>query len=67
LYLFSDGVIDQLNPEGKKFSSNRLARFLEVNQYLDLSEQVALLKEAIAQWRGPAPQTDDILFLALEV
>jgi hypothetical protein len=38
-----------------------------VNQYLDLSEQVALLKEAIAQWRGPAPQTDDILFLALEV
>jgi PAS domain S-box-containing protein len=67
LYLFSDGVIDQLNPEGKKFSSNRLARFLEVNQYLDLSEQVALLKEAIAQWRGPAPQLDDILFLALEV
>jgi PAS domain S-box-containing protein len=67
LYLFSDGVIDQLNPEGKKFSSNRLARFLEVNQYLDLSEQVALLKEAIAQWQGSAPQTDDILFLALEV
>jgi len=67
LYLFSDGLTDQLNPEGKKFSSTRLARFLEVNQYLDLSEQVALLQGAIAQWRGQAPQTDDILFLALEV
>lgn len=67
LYLFSDGLTDQLNPEGKKFSSSRLARFLEVNQYLNLSEQLTLLQEAITQWRAQAPQTDDILFLALEV
>ncbi len=67
LYLFSDGVTDQLNSEGKKFTSSRLARFLQVNQYLTLSEQVSLLQDAIAQWRGQVPQTDDMLFLALEV
>ncbi len=67
LYLFSDGVTDQLNSEGKKFSSARLARFLQVNHYLSLSEQLALLQEALAQWRGNTPQTDDILLLALEV
>lgn len=67
LYLFSDGVTDQLNSEGKKFSSARLARFLQVNHYLSLSDQLALLQEALAQWRGNTSQTDDILFLALEV
>ena len=67
LYLFSDGVTDQLNSEGKKFTSARLARFLQVNHYLSLSDQVVLLQEALAQWRGNMPQTDDILFLALEV
>ena len=67
LYLFSDGIIHQLNPEGKKFSASRLARFLQVNSYLPLNEQISLLQEALAQWRGGTPQTDDILFLALEV
>jgi len=67
LYLFTDGLTDQLNPQGKKFTPARLARLLEVNQYLSLPEQLALLQEAHTQWRGNNPQTDDILFLALEV
>lgn len=68
LYLFSDGLTDQLNPEGKKFSSARLSKFLQVNQYLPLSEQLFLLREALKQWRGEnTPQTDDILLLALEI
>lgn len=67
LYLFSDGLTDQLNHEGKKFSAQRLRNFLQVNQYLPLSEQVALLQQAHEQWRGGVPQTDDILLLALQV
>lgn len=66
LYLFSDGLTDQFNTEGERFSSSRLARFLQVNHYLTLSEQVALLRQAVDQWRGSMPQTDDILLLALE-
>ncbi len=67
LYLFTDGLTDQLSPQGKKFTLARLTRLLEVNQYLSLPEQLTLLQEAHAQWRGSASQTDDILFLALEV
>lgn len=67
LYLFSDGLTDQLNSEGKKFSAQRLRSFLQVNQYLPLSEQITLLRQAHEQWRGSAPQTDDILLLALQV
>lgn len=67
LYLFSDGLTDQFNTEGERFSPSRLARFLQVNHYLTLSEQVALLRQAVDQWRGSMPQIDDILLLALEV
>ncbi|MCS7152682.1 MAG: SpoIIE family protein phosphatase [Bacteroidia bacterium] len=67
LYLFSDGIVHQLNGEGKKFSSQRFRDFLQTNQYLPLKEQIDLLKKAIQQWRGDVPQTDDILLLALEV
>ncbi len=67
LYLFSDGLVDQLSPAGKKFTPNRLRSFLQTNQYLPLTEQVELLRQAISQWRGETPQVDDILFLTLEV
>lgn len=67
IYLFSDGLIDQIGMDGKKFGYQHLRSFLQVNQYLSLSEQVVFLKQAIQQWRGTLPQTDDILFLALEV
>lgn len=67
LYLFSDGLTDQLNKDGKKFSLQRLRSFLQVNQYLPLDEQLTLLREALEHWRGSTPQTDDILVLALRV
>ncbi|MCS7163311.1 MAG: SpoIIE family protein phosphatase [Bacteroidia bacterium] len=67
LYLFSDGLVDQLNPEGKRFSTSRLRDFLRTNSYLSLSEQVSLLQQALRHWAGGQPQTDDILLLALAV
>lgn len=67
IYLFSDGLTDQLNAEGKKFSSQRLRSFLQLNQYLSLPEQMQMLQQAFAQWKGDTAQTDDILLLALEV
>jgi serine phosphatase RsbU (regulator of sigma subunit) len=67
LFLFSDGIVDQLNSEGKRFSTTRLRSFLQTNSYLSLNEQVELLKQAIRHWAGGMPQSDDILFLAMEV
>ncbi len=68
LYLFSDGLIDQMGrPEGKRFSRTRLRNFLRANGYLPVEEQVALLQEAIRTHMSGYPQMDDMLFLALEV
>lgn len=67
LFLFSDGIVDQLNSEGKRFSTTHLRSFLQTNSYLSLNEQVELLKQAIRHWAGGMPQSDDILFLAMEV
>jgi PAS domain S-box-containing protein len=67
LYLFSDGLTDQLSSDGKRFGSARLKSFLQTNSYLSLPEQVQLLQQALRQWAGEAPQTDDILLLAMEV
>ncbi|MEN2993228.1 MAG: SpoIIE family protein phosphatase [Bacteroidia bacterium] len=67
LYLFSDGLVDQLNLEGKRFSTSRLRDFLRTNSYLSLSEQVNLLQQALRHWASGQPQTDDILLLGLAV
>jgi len=68
LYLFSDGLVDQMGgPERKRFSRSRLSSFLRANSYLPMDELIPLLQEAIRTFMGEEPQTDDILFLGLEV
>ncbi|MCX7764421.1 MAG: SpoIIE family protein phosphatase [Bacteroidia bacterium] len=67
LYLFSDGVSDQLNSEGKRFSKTRLQNLLSTTGYLPLHEQMEMVRKAIQQWAAGAPQTDDLLLIALEV
>ncbi len=68
LYLFSDGVVDQMGgPERKRFSRSHLSTFLRANSYLPMNELISLLQEAMRTFMGEDPQTDDILFLGLEV
>lgn len=67
LYLFSDGVTDQLSAEGKRFSASRLKSFLQTNAYLSLEEQVGLLRQALVHWASGTSQTDDMLLLAMQV
>ena len=68
LYLFSDGLVDQIGgPDRKRFSRTRLSSFLRANSYLPMSETIQLLQEAIRTFMGTEPQTDDIVFLGLEV
>jgi len=68
LYLFSDALVDQLGgPDLKRFSRSRLSAFLKTNSYLPINELIALLQEALRTFMGEEPQTDDIVFLGLEV
>ncbi len=67
IFMFSDGIIDQNNFEGKKFSEQKLIETLQQNASLDLQEQVKRLEDSFIKHKGNMPQRDDILFLAIEL
>ncbi|MCS7163046.1 MAG: PAS domain-containing protein [Bacteroidia bacterium] len=67
LYLFSDGLANQLNPEGKRLGVRRLQEILTSVQSLPLPEQKEVLRASVAEWQGSAPPTDDRLVIALEI
>lgn len=67
LYLYSDGIPDQMNPEGKRFGTKRVETLIQEMSQLPFAAQREYLEQAIAKWQGEAPQTDDIVFLGLEM
>lgn len=67
VYLFSDGITDQNNEVGKKFTEQKLINILQANVSESLQEQVRRIEKAFAEHQGKTPQRDDILFLAIEL
>lgn len=66
IYLFSDGLTDQLGgPYNKKYMAKRFREFLSKIQPLSMQEQVKILEQELALWRGNKPQTDDILVVGI--
>jgi sigma-B regulation protein RsbU (phosphoserine phosphatase) len=67
LLLYTDGVNEALNAEGRMFHVSGIERTL--NSYLDgrsAEEMVTRLVGDVAQFVGSAPQSDDITILALK-
>lgn len=63
-YLASDGLLDQAGgSDGFGFGRDRLIGFLGEYRNLPLSDQQALLVEAMENYRGDLPQRDDITVL----
>ncbi|MEN2993108.1 MAG: SpoIIE family protein phosphatase [Bacteroidia bacterium] len=67
LYLLSDGLANQLNPEGKRLGLRHLQEILTSVQSLPLPEQKEVLQASVAEWQGSAPPSDDRLLIALEI
>jgi ligand-binding sensor domain-containing protein/serine phosphatase RsbU (regulator of sigma subunit) len=67
LYLFTDGLTDQNNPERQKFGNENLQRVLSHSQGLGLPVQKELLASALTDFMAGVPQRDDITLLAVEV
>jgi serine phosphatase RsbU (regulator of sigma subunit)/FixJ family two-component response regulator len=68
LYLFSDGLIDQLGGNGPrkiKFSSNRFQELLSRHHPRPLKELHQILTNTLRDWRKNEEQIDDIMVLAL--
>jgi len=65
VYLFSDGVTDLLNAEGKKFGIQRLRALLEAERLSPPKKQLQALVAELEAWRGKAQPNDDLTLLIL--
>lgn len=67
-YLFSDGYADQIGySTDKKFMTKNLKKLIEQIHYLPMSHQKSKLIDTFINWKGKAEQTDDILFIGVQV
>ena len=76
VYLFSDGIQDQLgyneNDKVAKFSNRRLIKILENSSQKTFDEQYRIIEDALEKWRSsqthkPFLQTDDIILVGFRI
>jgi len=68
LYFSSDGFPDQIGgPRQRKFGYKAFRGLLAELSRLPASLQAQRLAETLAEWRGPAPQVDDVLVVGIQV
>jgi sigma-B regulation protein RsbU (phosphoserine phosphatase) len=67
LYLYSDGVPEARNPEGKFFETERLLEILASNLKQGLSASLEEVTLAVKTWCRPAHARDDISLLGFEL
>lgn len=64
LFMYSDGMMDQLGDEGKKMNKTRFRNLLQSissEESFDSANDICSL--ALESWRSSNPQTDDILII----
>jgi|GEM_PF-6280442 len=68
LYLFSDGIIDQIGgANNKKFMKKNLGKLILNLNSEAMSCQKTLFEKAISEWIGEGEQTDDILLIGIKI
>ena len=67
LYLHSDGVTEEVNPQDEEFGDERLLGAIAEGQALSLSDTVESLVRKVIAWRGEDHLRDDVSILAIAV
>ena len=67
LYLYSDDVTEETNPDDEPFGNERLLDALDESMELTLDESVQSLVDSVLSWRGATRLSDDLSVLAFEV
>ena len=67
LYLYSDGVVGALNPDGELFDQPRLIQSLLERRGSPLEDSLGFLLGDVRRWCGPAGPDDDISILGVEL
>lgn len=67
IYLFTDGLIKQLNTQNKKpFSLKRLLEVLSQAQSNSVQEHLNMVQEKFEAWRDEGEQNDDITLIGIK-
>ncbi len=66
LYLYSDGAPETMDPGGNLFGNQKLLETIQQGRSKPVREALAILLQAITQWRGTARVQDDLSILAVE-
>jgi serine phosphatase RsbU (regulator of sigma subunit) len=67
LYLYSDGLTEEVNDQDEMFGDDRLLGAIADGQTLDLQESVESLIQQVVAWRGEEHLKDDVSILAISV
>lgn len=67
VYLFTDGILDQMGMRGKKFGSGNVKAFIEEQNHRSMDDQFAIFSKRFEAHVGYEEQRDDITFVALEL
>ena len=67
LYLYSDGLTEEINADGEEFGEEGLAHAIADTQALSLSDTVEFLVQKVVAWRGEENLRDDASILAIAV
>ena len=67
LYLYSDGISEAMNGEGKPFDTQRLLDALMRSRGGPLAESLAALWQAVETWRKSSALDDDASLVAVEI
>jgi sigma-B regulation protein RsbU (phosphoserine phosphatase) len=65
LLLYTDGVTEAKDPEGRLFSDQRLADLLSARAFGSVEDAVKAAIEAVAAFESGVPQTDDVAILGV--
>ncbi|MCO5252316.1 MAG: SpoIIE family protein phosphatase [Candidatus Kapabacteria bacterium] len=67
MYLTTDGFADQMNEDGKKFSTRRFLALLESIADNPISEQNAILENEFNNHRCNREQIDDVTIVGVKI
>ena len=67
LYLYSDGLTEEINSADEQFGDQRLRAAIAESRALSLAESVDSLVRKVIAWRGDEHLTDDVSILCVEI
>lgn len=67
IYLFSDGIVDQIGTNGKKFGSKKIKQFIRKYYNFPMQEQGVMLDYDLRAHQGNEEQRDDITFIGVKL